>query len=144
MSRFGYGTVTFLVVLVLACGGTGKKPFETTSLPPRPAEPPKVEDVSNVLTEYRQNPVAADEKYKDKWLRIRAEVLDVDRSSITARSQAPGMATFYLEAGQEDKVKTLKPRESHIVVEGWCEGQRGTLLGIRECRIVEISGAGKK
>ncbi len=101
-----------------------------------------------LFADYHANEVAADEKYKGKWLAVTGQVDSVgkdilDNIFISLRTQNRFMsARAQMEQSDSDQVARLKRGQKVMLL---CSGS-GLLLGsplLDKCRVVEQHGAKK-
>jgi len=94
-----------------------------------------------LLDAYEVNPVAADEKYKGKWLEVEGEVDAIDKAlkmDVTLKDQGrakPRGIRCEFEDNQRAAVARLKPGDK-ITVKGKCLG-KFTNLGLERCEVVK-------
>jgi hypothetical protein len=118
-----------------------KKAREEEAKEARAKADPVVVSARELLDAYEANPVAADGKYKGKWVEVAGEVDAIDRvpkMNVTLKDQGrakPGGIKCEFEDNQQDAVARLKPGDK-VTIKGQCLG-KFTSLGLEKCELVK-------
>jgi hypothetical protein len=102
---------------------------------------PVVVNAKDLLDAYEVNPVAADGKYKGKWVEVAGEVDAIDKvvkMDVTLKDEGrmkPRGIRCEFEDNQRDAVAQLKPGDK-VTIKGKCLG-KFTNLGLEKCELVQ-------
>lgn len=148
MRKFDVLTVAVVVVALLACKKTEKQASAEPSAVPavpaaievkKPPTPDVVVPVSTLLTDYKGNEIAADAKYKGKWVKVTGKVGDIkkdiaDQAYLTLGTgqelEIPMAQAFF---GKDDETLLAKvSKRSEQTVLCRCEGLMMNVL-LRDC-----------
>jgi Sec-independent protein translocase protein TatA len=102
---------------------------------------PLIVSAKELLDAYETNPVAADNKYKGKWLEVAGEVDAIDKVvkiDVTLKDQGrtkPRGLKCEFEDNQQATVAQLKPGDK-VTIKGKCLG-KFTTVGLEKCEVVK-------
>lgn len=99
-------------------------------------------DYKTLFQDYEDNPIAADQKYRYKKLRVSGQIKKIDREIMQhpyvsfAVKDYFGDVTLYFSRDEEPKITKLKKGQK-ITVEGKCDGLRLGNVHLSDCTLVE-------
>lgn len=100
-----------------------------------------VVDYKTLFKDYEDNPIAADEKYRYKKLRVTGSIKKIDREIMQhpyvtfAVKEYFGSVNLYFSKDEESKIAKLKKGQT-ITVEGNCEGLKLGDVHLNDCILV--------
>lgn len=99
-------------------------------------------DYKTLFQDYEDNPIAADQKYRYKKLRVSGKIKKIDREIMQhpyvsfAVKDYFGDVTLYFSRDEEPKITKLKKGQK-ITVEGKCDGLRLGNVHLSDCVLVK-------